>query len=1108
MESRRNIGIGSAAGRVRGFLRFLGRSTILMTLVCVLLITALSQSEFEKHKIAKVDISLADAVADAPTVEQYRMIAGEALGPIYSTPRVRDAIASLYDTRKIDTITVNAALNPAGDVELTFNIKRKTQVGKVEIEVAPIVGDNITEQELLFKLNLLTAGTTLTEQVLQNNADQILDYLRERGFFQSQVTYARRALPNQNDIGVTFKVMPGVQALVENFSVNIEGYAKPFPLGTFKLEKGKPYSRDRLLADVVKVRNILKKDDFLAPEIDEPRPKYDGDTNTISISILGRSGPTAKVSVDSPVGKVPSSSQNTLLPVKRDGTLDFSAIVEGERRLENYYQEQGYFFADVTPFCSVTPQITDIENVPIANETQFLCQFLGGEDLMGRAVAIKYVVKPDRKLTLRRLRLQGTDKLTIEDIRPVLASQEASLLGVVPYLAYGRGYTSASILEEDAATIKSLMAELGYREADVRVTQGVTPTGDELIITFVIEEGPAYVVKDVDITGNKAVETRDLLAQLPALTGLNYSRARERNAVRKLREYYSNLGYYDARVTSKMTELPPVPGVERRDVRIDFKVESENKKVVIDRLLVNGNEHTKEKAIRKALALKPGEFLKSADIYTSEQNLYGSDAFSRVDIKPQPAGDGANGTRKTDVIVNVEEQPTRIMSYGGGFSTDVGLSGFFDIRHTNLFRNLWQGGARIKVSQRQQLVQFDFVNPRFLRDGPKRWAPLTLSAWYQRDTTVTRFFRSSFDKGTFGIVQRVDADGNPIDEFGRKVSGPTINRLAVSAETSRTISRRDRSILFFRYRFEDVRLFNIDSLLIKDLLRPDRKTTISGFSATFVRDTRRNCSVKTSLLELIAKGEPADKCRYNASDPTNGDYLTADYSVSLPALGANVGFQKFQASYNFYYSFGRLKNTTLAARGILGVASVFSGGNRYTGSSFPSLNGLLPISERFFAGGPNNLRGFDFEEAGPRVVIVPQGSFRNSKGDPVFLDPFTIPFGGNALAVVNIEGRVPLSKSIRVVPFYDGGNVFRRAGEIFKRPAVNPNDVAAVNQRAVWTHTVGLGLRIKTPIGGEFGVDYGRLLNAPVFLIPQTVGPAARYQLRQGQIHFRFSQAF
>jgi len=513
--------------------------------------------------------------------------------------------------------------------------------------------------------------------------------------------------------------------------------------------------------------------------------------------------------------------------------------------------------------------------------------------------------------------------------------------------------------------------------------------------------------------------------------------------------------------------------------------------------------------VLKALAFQPGETLRATDVYTSEQTLYGSDAFSRVDIKTQPAGDNVDGSRSYDVLVNVEVQPPRLMSYGGGFSTDLGVSGFFDIRHVNLFGNLWQGGARVKISQKQQLVQFDFLNPRFLHDeGKKRYAPLTLSLQYMRDSTVTRFFRSTFDQGTFGIVQRVDEDGNPIDEFGRETGAPTINRLALTAETNRSISRKNRSYVFLMYRFEDVRLYNIESLLVADLLRPDQKVRISGFGTTYVRDTRRNCSIKYSLLDLIAKGDQTEPCRYNATDPTNGHFLTADYNVSLRALGANIGFQKFQASYNHYYTLPRFRNITLAARGVIGLGHVFSGADRFNSVDYPTLNGLLPISERFFGGGANTLRGFDFEEAGPRVVIVPTGIYRNSQGEPVYLDPFTIPFGGNGLAVLNLEARLPLTKNLRLVPFYDGGNVYRKVKDIFKAPTYDPDDVNNQNQRAVWTHSVGMGLRLKTPFGGEFGIDYARLLNPPIFLIPQQSGPFALYKLGQDQVHLRFSQAF
>jgi hypothetical protein len=73
-------------------------------------------------------------------------------------------------------------------------------------------------------------------------------------------------------------------------------------------------------------------------------------------------------------------------------------------------------------------------------------------------------------------------------------------------------------------------------------------------------------------------------------------------------------------------------------------------------------------------------------------------------------------------------------------------------------------------------------------------------------------------------------------------------------------------------------------------------------------------------------------------------------------------------------------------------------------------------------------------------------------------------------------------------------------------------DLNAQNLRMHWTNTVGLGFRIKTPLGGALAVDYGFLLNPPEFLIPQglnTNSPStAIFRLHQGQIQFRFTQTF
>lgn len=1076
--------------------------------------SAAGQGDLEDRRIARIDIAFEGTDRDVAAFEQFRNAIENELGDTYSAVRIRSALEALYRTDRIVSSIVEAERVGQDEVIVRFIIKRKSRVRRIEVNIDEPGGSSITNAEILLRLNLLTPGSTFTERVLEENASAILTYLRTRGFYNARVNYEQQPLGNDTDVNVTFNVIPGEQARVSEFEINIDKLNKEAVVPDLDLQAGAPFTRRALADDIEAIRAQLREQGYYAPTLDEERVVFDGESNTISIELSGEAGPVVNVNVDAEEEEVGESKKVELLPILREGTLDYSAIVEGERRLENYFQEQGFFFARVTPVCSVEPEFTADEAFETTNGTTELCTALSGAPLDERTVTVTYESDLRLRLKLVDIRLEGTDALSIDDVRPVLESQEASIIGIIPYLGYGRGYTSLDLLEKDRMAILSLMRELGYRNAEVGVRQGVSPDAQDLIITFVVEEGIPTRITAIEIEGNNVFTDDQLSAVIPDITGENYSRAKARNGVRKLAEFYADRGYFNARVDYSYVEVPDTPEGEFDEVRLVYRLVQEGKKVIVNRVLISGNVDTKESAVLKAIDVEPGEILRQTDIFTSEQTLYATDVFELVEVRPEPAGESPDGeTELYDVLIGLTEKPPRLATYGGGYSTDVGLSGFFDIRHFNLFGRFHQGGAQVRLSQRRQLLQFDYLNPRFLNDGEdengkKRFSPLTLSVQYQRDSTVTRFFRSTFDAGTFGIVQRIDDQGNPIDEFGNSTGDPTINNLSFSAETNFTVSRKDRSIFFIKYRFEDVRLFNFESLLIRELLEPDAKIRISGFTATFVRDTRKDCDITYSLLEIINRGEPGDKCRYNSSDPTDGDFLTAEYKFSTPILGANVGFNKFQISYNRYFTIDALNKTTFAGRAILGMANVFSGGDRFGNTDFPGLDGLLPISERFFAGGSTTLRGFDFESAGPRVVVVPEGIFRNQQGDEVTLNPFSIPFGGNGLAIVNLEARIPFTESLRVVPFYDGGNVFRKASEIFNPVDEQSGDTFQSNVRSVWTHTVGLGLRIKTPVGGEFAIDYGYLLNPPKFIIPNSMGPDGIFKLYQTQLHFRFSQAF
>ena len=204
-----------------------------------------------------------------------------------------------------------------------------------------------------------------------------------------------------------------------------------------------------------------------------------------------------------------------LLPVKREGNIDQSAIIEGARRLRNKLQEQGYFFTEVTAVCTVTPPVPELGS----NGTAATCETLNPETLSGHTVDIRYDIERGRRFKLTDIRITGTNKLTVDDVAADLKTQKASALGLIPFFGYGRGYTSLTLLEQDKRTIRNYMRDIGYRHADVDVLQGVSLSGENLIITFQVTEGALTRVAGSEVRGNKIYSDEQLRNELKTVVG-------------------------------------------------------------------------------------------------------------------------------------------------------------------------------------------------------------------------------------------------------------------------------------------------------------------------------------------------------------------------------------------------------------------------------------------------------------------------------------------------------------------------------------------------------------------------------------------------------------
>jgi outer membrane protein insertion porin family len=155
--------------------------------------------------------------------------------------------------------------------------------------------------------------------------------------------------------------------------------------------------------------------------------------------------------------------------------------------------------------------------------------------------------------------------------------------------------------------------------------------------------------------------------------------------------------------------------------------------------------------------------------------------------------------------------------------------------------------------------------------------------------------------------------------------------------------------------------------------------------------------------------------RDDVLDPKRGVFTTSTFQVASKHLGSEVDFLSLFNQSTFQKKSG---TGTLALSSRIGWKVPYA--------DTPD----LPITERYFAGGSTTLRGFGVDEAGP-------------------------PGGGQLLTIGNVEYRVPLKTFSGIGTL--GGAVFYDTGNVFERP----QDFSLPD----FTHSAGLGLRFRTPLG-------------------------------------------
>ncbi len=193
----------------------------------------------------------------------------------------------------------------------------------------------------------------------------------------------------------------------------------------------------------------------------------------------------------------------------------------------------------------------------------------------------------------------------------------------------------------------------------------VTNSDGTVTIKIILEENAP--ITDFTIEGNTVVSTEEILQFLLPLKGKPQNITEINSAIVKIQNLYTEKGYILARVDS-VTDDP------------DGTVNISLKEGTIDKIMIAGNEKTKDYIIERNILTEPGTIYNENQIKEDLVRLYATQAFKDVTREIEPSTEDPD---MYDITIKVEEQRTANLSVGGGVDTVTGLFGSVGIADNN-----------------------------------------------------------------------------------------------------------------------------------------------------------------------------------------------------------------------------------------------------------------------------------------------------------------------------------------------------------------------------------------------------------------------------------------
>jgi outer membrane protein insertion porin family len=551
--------------------------------------------------------------------------------------------------------------------------------------------------------------------------------------------------------------------------------------------------------------------------------------------------------------------------------------------------------------------------------------------------------------------------------------------------------------------------------------------------SFAEEKKPPEVT-ELTFSGNNTFDAdrlRQLIVTKPAgfLGSRRYYPETLADDIANLTAFYRQHGFLQAAVTDTQVVIDSV----ENKARIHLKIE-EGKQTRLEAMDVFGNSAYDDSTLLALVDLKPGDPFSSRAIENgmlSMLSLYANNGYLDASINPDARINDAARLAVVDFMVKERNRYHigRINVAGNKRTNRHVITRELDFEPGQVV----QYGELLKSQRR--LYRTGLFQSVFVRPVPTEDTSATLkNILVEVEERTSSEFAAAVGYGTVEKVRgrleisTINLSGSAL-QLGSSVYGSFI-RQGVSGSftepwTLGTRWRTDINLAFelqqepsydlrrytakgsigrslseeanitFTYRFENVDLMNVQA----DLDTLEIKPRVRSLAMTLARDSRDNIF-----------------------DPKSGGVFEWVNELAGSFLSGNSRFFRTTLRASRFFSLDR--KTVLAS--MLNVGWIDQ-----LGSNEP-----VPLSERFYAGGPDALRGFGYQKVGPK----------DKDGDPL---------GGQVKVVLNaFELRRTIGRLLGVL---FGAAAFVDAGGVW-------TDLQSVDLHGVRV-SPGVGLRVSTPIG-------------------------------------------